>query len=104
MKDLGKVSFEEEIHKMEKRVYVPNWFSVDLKTGVSVSTLRGPVPRRSLLPMLHIPLQMLMIHLEEPDAFSAWVSAREAGFYSDLNEGNDPKGSDLPSNFFSAAF
>lgn len=35
MKDLGKVNFEEEIHKMEKRVYVPNWFSVDLKTGVS---------------------------------------------------------------------
>lgn len=28
---------------MEKRVYVPNWFSVDLKTGVSFSTLQGTV-------------------------------------------------------------
>jgi len=33
--DLGKVEFEEEIKKRFKMVYVPNWFSVDLKTGVS---------------------------------------------------------------------
>lgn len=38
-------------------VYVPNWFNVDLKTG------------------------MLTIHLgqDEVDCFSAWVSARDAG-------------------------
>lgn len=38
-------------------VYVPNWFTVDLKTG------------------------MLTIHLgqDENDCLSAWVSAREAG-------------------------
>lgn len=33
--DLGKVEFEEEIKKRFKMVYVPNWFSVDLKTGVN---------------------------------------------------------------------
>ena len=38
-------------------VHVPNWFNVDLKTG------------------------MLTIHLgqDEVDCFSAWVSARDAG-------------------------
>lgn len=34
--DLGKVEFDEEIKKRFKMVYVPNWFSVDLKTGVSL--------------------------------------------------------------------
>lgn len=34
VEDLGKVDFEEEIKKRFKMVYVPNWFSVDLKTGV----------------------------------------------------------------------
>lgn len=32
---LGVVSFEEEIKKREKLIYVPNWFIVDLKCGVS---------------------------------------------------------------------
>jgi WD repeat-containing protein 48 len=32
---LGNVNFEEEINQRSKKVYVPNWFSVDLKTGVS---------------------------------------------------------------------
>lgn len=36
--DLGKVEFDEEIKKRFKMVYVPNWFSVDLKTGVSESS------------------------------------------------------------------
>lgn len=35
VEDLGKVDFEDEIKKRFKMVYVPNWFSVDLKTGVS---------------------------------------------------------------------
>ncbi|XP_049836290.1 WD repeat-containing protein 48 [Schistocerca gregaria] len=57
IEDLGQVDFEEEIKKRFKMVYVPNWFNVDLKTG------------------------MLTIHLgqDENDCFSAWVSAREAG-------------------------
>lgn len=30
------MEFDEEVKKRFKMVYVPNWFSVDLKTGVSV--------------------------------------------------------------------
>lgn len=33
--DLGMADIEEEVKKRFKMVYVPNWFSVDLKTGVS---------------------------------------------------------------------
>ncbi|XP_046396386.1 WD repeat-containing protein 48 [Ischnura elegans] len=57
VEDLGKVDFEEEVKKRFRMVYVPNWFSVDLKTG------------------------MLTIHLgqDENDCFSAWVSSRDAG-------------------------
>ncbi|XP_008431696.1 WD repeat-containing protein 48 [Poecilia reticulata] len=63
--DLGKVEFDEEIKKRFKMVYVPNWFSVDLKTG------------------------MLTITLDESDCFAAWVSAKDAGFSS--SDGSDPK-------------
>ena len=35
LEDLGGVDFDEEVKKRFKMVYVPNWFSVDLKTGVS---------------------------------------------------------------------
>lgn len=35
MEDLGQVNYEEEIKKRFKMVHVPNWFNVDLKTGVS---------------------------------------------------------------------
>ena len=37
MEDLGQVNFENEILARSKMVYVPNWFSVDLKIGVSFS-------------------------------------------------------------------
>lgn len=37
MEDLGKVDFEAEKEKKNKPIYVPSWFTVDLKTGVSVS-------------------------------------------------------------------
>ncbi|KAK6311184.1 hypothetical protein J4Q44_G00192390 [Coregonus suidteri] len=63
--DLGKVEFDEEIKKRFKHVYVPNWFSVDLKTG------------------------MLTVTLDESDCFAAWVSAKDAGFSS--SDGSDPK-------------
>ncbi|KAG8138732.1 hypothetical protein E2320_001535 [Naja naja] len=65
VEDLGKMDFEEEIKKRFKMVYVPNWFSVDLKTG------------------------MLTITLDESDCFAAWVSAKDAGFSSP--DGSDPK-------------
>lgn len=35
VKDLGQVDFEEEMKKHNQKVYIPNWFTVDLKTGVS---------------------------------------------------------------------
>lgn len=35
VEDLGQVDFDEEVKKRNKMVYVPNWFNVDLKTGVS---------------------------------------------------------------------
>lgn len=37
VEDLGKMEFDEEIKKRFKMVYVPNWFSVDLKTGVNIA-------------------------------------------------------------------
>ncbi|XP_024938013.1 WD repeat-containing protein 48 isoform X2 [Cephus cinctus] len=56
VEDLGRVDFDQEVKKRNKMVYVPNWFNVDLKTG------------------------MLTIHLgqDENDCFSAWMSAKEA--------------------------
>jgi len=35
VEELGKVDYEEAIKKRNQTVYVPNWFSVDIKTGVS---------------------------------------------------------------------
>ncbi|KAK3087830.1 hypothetical protein FSP39_011232 [Pinctada imbricata] len=66
VEDLKKVDFEEQIRKLFKMVYVPNWFTVDLKTG------------------------LLTIHLDESDCFSAWMSARELGMISS-QEGTDTK-------------
>lgn len=36
------VDYEEEIKKRTQMVYVPNWFSVDIKTGVSRTTDVNP--------------------------------------------------------------
>ncbi|KAJ8322080.1 hypothetical protein KUTeg_000551 [Tegillarca granosa] len=47
-------------------VYVPNWFTVDLKTG------------------------LLTIHLDESDCFAAWMSAKELGLVLSP-EGTDTK-------------
>ncbi|KAK8786071.1 hypothetical protein V5799_007564 [Amblyomma americanum] len=65
VEDLGVVDFEAEVKKRFKMVYIPNWFSVDLKTG------------------------MLCIHLDDPDCFAAWVSIKEAGLGP--TDGPDPK-------------
>lgn len=35
VKDLGKIDFDEELKNRNERIYIPNWFVVDLKTGVS---------------------------------------------------------------------
>ena len=59
---LGKCNFEEEVKKQFKFIYVPNWFSVDLKTGI------------------------LCIHVDEIDCLQSWVSAKELGMKQRLVE------------------
>lgn len=105
--DLGKVEFDEEIKKRFKMVYVPNWFSVDLKTGVSwhrrktfIDTCAAAAflllttspswswPPFTLIAASLFP-KMLTITLDESDCFAAWVSAKDAGFSS--SDGSDPK-------------
>uniref|UniRef100_A0A0K0FBH9 WD repeat-containing protein 48 homolog n=1 Tax=Strongyloides venezuelensis TaxID=75913 RepID=A0A0K0FBH9_STRVS len=58
----GKVLIDEVVKKYNKRVYVPSWFSVDLKLG------------------------MLQIVLDETDVFASWVTAREAGLADKTQE------------------
>jgi WD repeat-containing protein 48 len=53
LKDLGKVDFEDEVQKRFEKVYVPNWFTADSRTG------------------------MLNVRLDASDATSAWVIARD---------------------------
>lgn len=36
VEELGHVDFDQEVKKRNKMVYVPNWFNIDLKTGVGV--------------------------------------------------------------------
>jgi len=55
VEDLGRKTMEEVLSD-QKKVFVPSWFSVDLKSG------------------------MLQITLDEADCFSAWLSAKDAGF------------------------
>ncbi|KAH1021194.1 hypothetical protein HUJ04_010736 [Dendroctonus ponderosae] len=59
VESLGPVNYQNEINARNsgKLLYVPNWFTTDLKTG------------------------MLTIHLgqDEVDCFAAWVSAKDAG-------------------------
>ncbi|MFH4977842.1 hypothetical protein AB6A40_004551 [Gnathostoma spinigerum] len=60
--DYGQRPMEEVIKDNFKKVFVPSWFTVDLKSG------------------------MLQITLDESDFFSAWVSARDAGFPERLSD------------------
>uniref|UniRef100_A0A0B6ZUX5 Uncharacterized protein n=1 Tax=Arion vulgaris TaxID=1028688 RepID=A0A0B6ZUX5_9EUPU len=55
VEDYHKSDFDEIVKKHFKMVFVPNWFTVDLKTG------------------------LLTIHLEETDCFAAWMSTRDLG-------------------------
>ncbi|XP_065897763.1 WD repeat-containing protein 48-like isoform X2 [Dysidea avara] len=57
VKDLGEVDMEEEERKWQEQQphFIPNWFSVDVKTG------------------------MLMIRLEESDCFASWVLGDKTG-------------------------
>ncbi|XP_055387211.1 WD repeat-containing protein 48 homolog [Condylostylus longicornis] len=66
--DLGKIDFDEEVNKRNQRVYIPNWFTVDLKTGMPT----------------------IVLGQDEVDCFSAWVSI-EAGLPELAKPGNDTK-------------
>ena len=46
MKDLGEVDMEEEERKWQEQQphFIPNWFSVDVKTGVSSSVVKSVLP------------------------------------------------------------
>lgn len=58
-KDLGKVDLEEEATKRQWKFYIPNWFSVEIKTGVSGCPLlrhSTVTPPPSSLLLLHSPL------------------------------------------------
>lgn len=68
VEDLGKVDYEEEIKKRSQRIHVPNWFTVDLKTGMPT----------------------IVLGQDEVDCFAAWVSA-EAGLPEHAESGSDPK-------------
>ncbi|KAL3891526.1 hypothetical protein ACJMK2_003786 [Sinanodonta woodiana] len=65
--DLGKTDLEEQIKNHFKMVHVPNWFTVDLKTG------------------------MLTIHLDESDCFAAWMSAKDLVVDIPSDNGSDTK-------------
>ncbi|XP_062553277.1 WD repeat-containing protein 48 homolog [Armigeres subalbatus] len=68
VEDLGKVDYDEETKKRIQKVYVPNWFTVDLKTGMPT----------------------IVLGQDEVDCFAAWVSA-EAGLPENAESGTDPK-------------
>lgn len=36
VKDLGQVDFDSELAQHNQKVFIPNWFTVDLKTGVCI--------------------------------------------------------------------
>lgn len=66
--DLGQINFDEEVNKLNQRVYIPNWFTVDLKTGMPT----------------------IVLGQDEIDCFSAWVSI-EAGLPELAEAGTDLK-------------
>ena len=35
VKELGKIDVKEEVRARNKQEFIPNWFSADVKTGVS---------------------------------------------------------------------
>lgn len=41
VKDLGTVDFDNELKQHNQKVFIPNWFTVDLKTGVCILAFRA---------------------------------------------------------------
>ncbi|CAL8072781.1 unnamed protein product [Calicophoron daubneyi] len=67
VENLGPVDFDAEVKKRDKLIYVPNWFSVDLKCGMPI------------------------IHLDEADCLSVYITAADAGLVDEFeHDGNSP--------------
>jgi len=49
VEDLQKSDYEEEIKRRSKRIFIPNWFTVDLKTGVTYSLFLAVVTLPSVI-------------------------------------------------------
>ena len=69
--------FDSQVKKRSDfLLYIPSWFTVDLKIG------------------------MVMIHLDESDALSAWLSAKYSGLTCPTGDSADQKGIFLASFFY----
>lgn len=66
--DLGAVAYDDEIQRRNQRIYIPNWFTVDLKIGMPT----------------------IVLGQDEVDCFAAWVSA-ETGLADHVEAGSDVK-------------
>lgn len=68
VEDLGQVDFDEELNRRNQRIYIPNWFTVDLKTGMPT----------------------IVLGQDEVDCFAAWVAA-ESGLPEHVEVGSEMK-------------
>ena len=90
VESLGKIDFDETVKARNKMVHVPNWFTVDLKTGVSVEKCHRMF--WSLIFKFLLQMPTIVLGQDEIDCFAAWVSATEAGLGTGHAEnGSDPK-------------
>ena len=113
MKDYPKeVTFEEEAKRLNRPLFVPPWFTVDLKVGVRCSLVQQLVHVQCLWALVVLTLeaaavlvrarvrsmraQLLTITLDEADCFAAWISLRDAGLLPASDSASDTKGTCLP--------
>lgn len=86
--DLGPVDFDEEVKKRNQRVYIPNWFTVDLKIGVRLGNTNLLFSILSFCVYLQMPT--IVLGQDEVDCFAAWVSA-ESGLPEHAEPGSELK-------------
>ena len=70
VEEFGKKDMESILKERNKRVFVPNWFNIDVKSGVRFWCIKKSIKI----------FQMLQITLDESEVFSAWTTAKDAGF------------------------
>lgn len=92
VKDLGPVDFDNELKQQNQKVYIPNWFTVDLKTGVSL--MKRAIKRflywTEIFFSFEFQMPTIVLGQDEVDCFAAWVSA-EAGLPEHVDPGSDLK-------------